>query len=73
MEWKMRDLPSKPSSSSKFPLAMACLAKKSQRSFEILAMRSEGKTLEELGRAYELTRERIRQVEKKMQLYLAKY
>ena len=45
------------------------LKAKPQRSFEILTLRSEGKTLEELGRMYDVTRERIRQVEKKMQLY----
>ena len=38
-----------------------------QRSFEILALRAEGKTLEEIGRQFGVTRERVRQIENKMQ------
>ncbi len=38
---------------------------KSERSLEVFVLRSKGKTLEEVGNFYGVTRERIRQIEKK--------
>lgn len=40
--------------------------KKNERAFDIVKLRAEGQTLEQVGNAYGVTRERVRQIEKKI-------
>lgn len=40
--------------------------KKNERAYEIVKLRSEGQTLEQVGNEYSVTRERVRQIEKKI-------
>ncbi len=46
---------------------------KNERAFEIVKRRSEGMTLEQVGNEYQVTRERVRQIEKKVSTKFVKW
>ena len=44
-----------------------------QRQLDIITMHASGKTLDEIGKMFGVTRERIRQIERKIWLHIAQY